>query len=109
MAVSESTFEGRPEAENPQGMLGYGELMSFMLQRTRTAREAIRVFTGLVAEYGYGDVGESISIADTREAWILEIVGSGSGGKGGVWVAVRIPDGQISCHATSRALASSRD
>ena len=99
LAVSESTFEGRPEAENPQGMLGYGELMSLMLQRARTAREAIRVFTGLVDQYGYGDVGESISIADTREAWILEIVGSGPGGKGGVWVAVRIPDGQISCHA----------
>jgi dipeptidase len=99
LAVSESTFEGRPEAENPQGILGYGELMSLMLQRARTAREAIRVFTGLVSQYGYGDVGESISIADTREAWILEIVGSGRGGKGGVWVAVRIPDGQIACHA----------
>ena len=57
--------------------------------------------TGLVGEYGYGDEGESFSIGDTQEAWILEMVGTGPGGKGAAWVAVRIPDGQISCHANA--------
>lgn len=99
VAISESTFGGRPETLNPQGKLNYGLLMHLGLQRGRTAREALEVITKLVAEHGYGDVGESISIADPNEAWILEIVGSGPGGKGGCWVAVRIPDGHISCHA----------
>src|SRR5208282_182934 len=71
------------------------------LQRARTAREAIEVITSLVGKYGYGDEGESFSIADTQEAWILEMVGTGPGSKGAVWVAVRIPDGQVSCHANS--------
>ena len=68
------------------------------LQRAKTAREAIKVMTKLVEDYGYGDTGESISVADPKEAWILEIVGTGPGGKGAAWVAVRIPDGYISCH-----------
>ena len=89
-------------------MLGYGELMLLTLQPPAPVREAIRVLTDLVARYGYGDVGESISIADMREAWILEIVGSGPDGKGGVWAAIRIPDGQISpATRTSRASPSS--
>lgn len=99
LSLSETTFGGRPELVNPQGLLDYPMLMQLGLQRARTAREAIQVMTKLVAEHGYGDEGESISIADPQEAWVLEIVGSGPGGKGGVWVAVRIPDGQISCHA----------
>jgi len=99
LAMSETTFGGRKELENPQGMIRYPLLMMLGLQRARTAREAIQVMTQLVAEHGYADEGESISIADTQEAWILEIVGAGPGGKGAVWAAVRIPDGQISCHA----------
>lgn len=99
LAIAESTFGGRPELENPQGKLSYYGMMILVLQRARTAREAIDVMVNLVAEHGYGDVGESISIADTKEAWVLEIVGTGPGGKGGIWVAVRVPDGHISCHA----------
>ena len=101
LALSETTFGGRPELFNPKGLLSYGLLMRLTLQRARTAREAIQVMTKLVAEYGYGDVGESISIADTKEAWILEIAGTGPGGKGAVWVAVRIPDGQVACHCNA--------
>ena len=98
LSMSETTFGGRPELVNPQGLFSYGELMMLGLQRTRTAREAIKAMIKLVDDYGYGDTGESISVADPNEAWILEIVGTGPGGKGAAWVAVRIPDGQISCH-----------
>jgi dipeptidase len=101
LAMSETTFGGRKELENPQALLRYGFLMQLGLQRARTAREAIDVMIKLVDQYGYADEGESISVADTQEAWILEIVGSGPGGKGAVWVAMRIPDGQISCHANA--------
>jgi dipeptidase len=99
LAMAETTFGGRKELVNPQGLLDYPLLMTLGLQRARTAREAIGVMTTLVAEYGYRDLGESISVADAEEAWVLEIVGSGPGGKGAVWVAVRVPDGHISCHA----------
>jgi dipeptidase len=99
LALAETTFGGRKELENPQGMIRYPFMMQLALQRAKTAREAITVMTKLVAEYGYADEGESISIADTQEAWILEMVGTGAGGKGAVWVAMRVPDGQISCHA----------
>ncbi len=101
LAVSETTFGGRKELHNPQGLLDCEPLMIFALQRARTAREAIQVMTRLVAEHGYGDEGESFSIADTQEAWILEMVGTGPGGNGAAWVAVLIPDGQVSCHANS--------
>ena len=101
LAISETTFGGREELHNPLGLIDCSPLMILALQRARTAREAIQVMTRLVAEYGYGDEGESFSIADTQEAWILEMVGTGPGGKGAVWVAVRIPDGQVSCHANS--------
>jgi len=99
LAISETTFDGRQELQNPDGLLHYWDLMRLALQRAKTAREAIKVMTDLVAEYGYRSTGESISIADTQEAWILEIIGPGPGGKGAVWVARRIPDGYISCHA----------
>ncbi|HVP11144.1 MAG TPA: C69 family dipeptidase [Phycisphaerae bacterium] len=99
LAISETTFDGRAELENRDGLLHYFDLMRLALQRARTAREAIKVITDLVAEYGYRSTGESISIADTNEAWILEIIGPGPGGKGAEWVAVRVPDGYISCHA----------
>ncbi len=99
LAIAESTFGGRPELLNPQGKLRYEMLMRLGLQRARTAREALHVMTQLVAEHGYGDTGESISIADPQEIWLLEIVGTGPGGQGAAWVAVRIPDGHVSCHA----------
>jgi len=69
------------------------------LQRAKTAREAIKVMTSLVEEYGYGSTGESFSIADKNEVWIMEMIGTGEGGKGAIWVAIRIPDGMICAHA----------
>jgi dipeptidase len=99
LVIGESTFDGRKELENPEGLLHYWDLMYLALQRAKTARDAIKVITDLVAEYGYRSTGESFSIADTEEAWILEMIGPGEGGEGAEWVAVRVPDGYISCHA----------
>ncbi len=87
LAMSETTFGGRPELENPQVLMEYHHLMMLGLQRARTAREAIQVMTQLADQYGYESEGETISVADTQEAWILEIVGTGPGGKGAVWAA----------------------
>ena len=105
LAISETTFGGRLELINTNGLMEYPHLMMLALQRARTAREAIQVITQLVADYGYESEGESLSIADTQEAWILEIVGTGPGGQGAAWAAVRVPDGQISCHANHSRLA----
>jgi len=99
VSMSETTFGGRKECENPDGLLEYHHLMVLGLQRAKTAREAIEVMMKLVADYGYESEGETISISDKQEAWILEIVGTGPGGKGAAWVAMRVPDGQICCHA----------
>ena len=99
LVISETTAGGRAELVNPQGMLRYWDVIRLALQRAKTAREAITVMTGLVAEYGYRSDGESISIADPNEVWILEIFGVGPGGSGAVWVARRIPDGYVSAHA----------
>ncbi|MFH1862776.1 MAG: C69 family dipeptidase [bacterium] len=99
LCISETTFDGRLELENPQGVLHYWDMMRLALQRAKTAREAIQVMTDLVEEYGYRSTGESFSIADPEEAWIMEMIGPGPGGKGAAWVALRVPDGTISCHA----------
>lgn len=99
VAISETTFDGRQELRNPDGLLHYWDLMRLALQRAKTAREAIDVITALVAEYGYRSTGESMSIADPDEAWILEIIGPGPGGGGAAWVARRVPDDHISVHA----------
>lgn len=99
LVIGETTFGGREELKDPKGILDYGSLMYITLQRAKTAREAIKVMTELVEEYGYYSSGESFSIADPNEAWILEMIGKGEGRKGAVWVAVRIPDGYISAHA----------
>jgi dipeptidase len=99
VAIGETTFDGRAELENPDGLLDYPQLMVLGLQRAKTAREAIKVMTGLVEQYGYGSTGESFSIADKNEAWIMEMIGTGKGGHGAVWVALRIPDGMICAHA----------
>jgi dipeptidase len=99
LAIGETTFGGRGELVNREGLLHYYPLMQLALQRAKNAREAIEVMGALVEEYGYRSSGESISIGDTEEAWILEIVGPGPGGKGALWVAVRIPDGHIAAHA----------
>lgn len=99
VAIVESTWGGRPELVDTLGMIDYGSLIQLGLERARTAREAIAVMTELVKEYGYYSSGESFSIADKNEAWILEMIGKGTGRKGAVWVAMRIPDDCISGHA----------
>ncbi|HEX8440008.1 dipeptidase [Archangium sp.] len=99
LSISESTFTGREELEGPAGIVDYGSLIYIALERAKTAREAIQVMTDLVAEYGYASTGESFSIADAKEAWVLEMIGKGKGQKGAVWVARRLPDGYISAHA----------
>jgi dipeptidase len=99
LSIGETTFGGRPELADSTGIVDYGTLIYFTLQRAKNAREAIYNFSQLVADYGYASSGESFSIADANEAWILELVGKGQGKKGAVWVARRIPDGYISGHA----------
>jgi dipeptidase len=101
VAIGESTWGGRPELQDPEGVVDYGSLMYIALQRAKTAREAIRVMTDLVAEYGYASTGESFSISDPEEVWILEMIGKGPGRKGAVWVARRVPEGYISGHANA--------
>lgn len=98
LTIAESTWGGRPELEG-SGLIDYGSLIYITLQRARTAREAIKVMTDLVNEYGYGSEGESFSIADPDEAWIMELIGKGKSDPGAVWVARRVPDGYISGHA----------
>ena len=99
VGITETTFGGRSELEDPKGIIDYVSLMTIALQRSKTAREAIQVMTSLVQEYGYASEGESFSIADPNEVWILEMIGKGPKEKGAVWVAVRIPDDCIACHA----------
>ncbi len=99
VAITESTWGGRPELVDTTGIIDYGTLIQLGLERSRTAREAITVMTELVKEYGYYSSGESFSIADKNEVWVLELIGKGPGRKGAVWVAVRIPDDCISGHA----------
>lgn len=100
VAVGESTFGGLGALYGQKNaILDYGSLMRIGLQRSKTARELIKVMTGLVAEYGYASGGESFSISDPNEAWILEMVGRGKSGRGAIWVARRVPDGYVSGHA----------
>lgn len=99
VGITETTFGGREELVDPKGTIDYVSLMTIALQRSKTAREAIKVMTTLVQQYGYASEGESFSIADPNEVWILEMIGKGPQEKGTVWVAVRIPDDCIACHA----------
>lgn len=99
LSIGETTFGGREELVDPDGIIDYGSLIYITLQRAKNAREAVKIMTDLVAEYGYASSGESFSIADPNEIWILEMIGKGKGNKGTVWVAVRIPDDCISAHA----------
>ena len=99
VTIVETTFDGRLELVNRDGLLDYFSLMRLALQRSSTAREAIKCMAELVEEYGYNSSGETITICDPNEAWIMEIVGKGPGRKGAVWVALRIPDDCICAHA----------
>ncbi len=99
VAIGETTYTGREELWDSTGLVDYGTLIYTALQRSRTAREAIHIMTDLVAKYGYHSTGESFSISDANEVWIMELIGKGPGVKGAVWVARMIPDGYISGHA----------
>ncbi|MGL4292013.1 MAG: dipeptidase [Bacteroidales bacterium] len=99
LTISESTWGGREELADTTGIMDYGSLIYVTLQRAKTAREAIKVMTDLVKKHGYYSSGESFSIADPNEVWIMEMIGKGIGNKGAVWVAVRIPDDCIAAHA----------
>jgi dipeptidase len=99
VSIGETTYGGRLELIDSTAIMDYGSLIYITLQRSKNAREAIFTFSQLVSEYGYCSEGESFSIGDPNEAWILELIGKGPGNKGAVWVARRIPDGYISGHA----------
>jgi dipeptidase len=99
VAIGETTFGGRKELKDPKAIMDYGSLMYIMLQRAKTAREGILIIGELVKEYGYYSSGESFSISDRNEVWIMEIISKGPDNKGAVWVARRIPDGYICAHA----------
>ncbi|HKL31304.1 MAG TPA: C69 family dipeptidase, partial [Tangfeifania sp.] len=112
LAIGESTFGGRSELTDTTGLMDYAALMFLATQRAKTAREAIKVIAELIEEYGYSSSGESFSIGDPNEVWIMELIGKGTNlqfdsetgqqinkNKGAVWVAIRIPDGYVSAHA----------
>ncbi|MBN1165161.1 MAG: C69 family dipeptidase [Candidatus Krumholzibacteriota bacterium] len=106
VTIGETTFTGREELINNQALLHYWWLMRLALQRAKTAREAVEVIGRLVEEYGYRSEGESISIGDPEEAWLLEIIGKGPGSRGANWVALRVPDGYICAHANQARIGS---
>jgi dipeptidase len=119
VAIGESTFGGRSELVDSTGLMDYGALMFLAIQRAKNAREAIKVIAELTEKYGYASSGESFSIGDPNEVWIMEIIGKGdnrqydkksktyfNSQKGAVWVAVRIPDGMISAHANHARITS---
>lgn len=120
VTIGETTYGGHEELVDPSAIMDYGSLMYVALQRSKTAREAIKVMVELVAEYGYYSEGESFSIGDPNEVWIMEMIGKGGAtkvkdkkgvektvyNKGAVWVAIRIPDGYISGHANQARITS---
>lgn len=119
VSIGETTFGGRSELEDSTGIIDWGSIMFLALQRSKTAREAIKVIAELTAEYGYHSSGESYSIADPNEVWIMEIVGKGidfktdkktkakyNANKGTVWVAMRVPDGYVCAHANQARITT---
>ncbi len=99
VVIGETTWGGRDELVDTTAIIDYGSLIYITLQRAKTAREALKIMTDLVAEHGYYSSGESFSVADPNEVWIIEMIGKGPGNKGAVWVARMIPDGYVSGHA----------
>ena len=99
LIIAETTWGGREEQIDEHGIMDYGSLIYVTLQRARTAREAIETIVSLANRYGYPSEGETFSIADTKEAWVMDLVGKGNDNRGIVWVARRIPDGYICAHA----------
>ena len=106
LIIAETTWGGREELSDPDGIMDYGSLIYVTLQRAKTAREAIETIVSLANTYGYPSSGETFSIADTEEAWIMDLVGKGEDDKGIVWVARRIPDGYICAHANQARITT---
>ena len=106
LVIAETTWGGREELYDGSAVMDYGSLIYVTLQRARTAREAIETIVELANTYGYASSGETFSIADTEEAWIMDLVGKGPGNKGIVWVARRIPDGYICAHANQARITT---
>ena len=106
LIIAETTWGGREEQMDPEGIMDYGSLIYVTLQRATTAREAIDMIVSLASEYGYPSEGETFSIADKDEAWVMDLVGKGDKEKGIVWVARRIPDGYICAHANQARITT---
>ncbi len=109
VSIGETTYGGHSElgtGKQTGAIIDYGSLMFLGLQRSKSAREAIKVMTELMAEYGYYSSGESFSVSDKDEAWIFEMIGKGDGQKGAVWVALKIPDGYVSAHANQARITT---
>ena len=106
LIIAETTYGGRPELEDPKGIMDYGSLIYVALERAKTAREAIKVIVDLANTYGYYSSGESFSIADTEEVWVMDLIGKGPDNKGIVWVARRVPDGYICAHANQARIST---
>ena len=106
LIIAETTYGGRPELEDPNGVMDYGSLIYVALERAKTAREAIDVIVDLANTYGYYSSGESFSIADTEEVWVMDLIGKGPDNKGIVWVARRVPDGYICAHANQARIST---
>jgi len=106
LIIAETTYGGRHELEDPKGIMDYGSLIYVALERARTAREAIDVIVDLANTYGYYSSGESFSIADTKEVWVMDLIGKGKDNKGIVWVARRVTDGYICAHANQARIST---
>ena len=106
LLIAETTYGGRSELEDPKGVMDYGSLIYIALERAKTAREAIDVIVDLANTYGYYSSGESFSIADKNEVWVMDLIGKGPDNKGIVWVARRVPDGYICAHANQARIST---
>ena len=106
LIIAETTYGGRPELEGNNGIMDYGSLIYVALERAKTAREAIQIIVDLANTYGYYSSGESFSLADTEEVWVMDLIGKGKDQKGIVWVARRVPDGYICAHANQARIST---
>lgn len=107
VGIGETTYGGREELGTQSGaVVDYGSLMYIALQRSKSAREAIKVMAELVYEYGYASSGESFSVSDANEVWIFEMIGKGEGKKGAIWVALKVPDGFVCAHANQARITT---
>ena len=106
LIIAETTYGGRPELEGNNGIMDYGSLIYVALERAKTAREAIDIIVDLANTYGYYSSGESFSLADTEEVWVMDLIGKGKDHKGIVWVARRVPDGYICSHANQARIST---